>query len=272
MRRVHLKEISDQSWCPKPLRDGATDFLQFFENLSNVFGSAYPLLRRAMEQTNTRHVIDLCSGSGGPWLKTYRVLRDKERFPIKVCLTDRVPNIDSYERNRISSGNGLVFHPIPVDALSIPHGLRGFRTFFNSFHHFQPDEARSILQDAVTSGQGIGIFEATERNPLAIARLIMFLPILVFILTPFVRPFSLSRLFWTYPIPLLPFIITLDGIISCLRTYTPRELKKLTKQIRNNSYEWAIGMQNVPHMPGRITYLIGYPADGISENSDTPVD
>ena len=34
---------------------------------------------------------------------------------------------------------------------------------FNSFHHFRPAEAKTVLRDAAEAGQPIGIFEIPER-------------------------------------------------------------------------------------------------------------
>ncbi len=259
MKRFHLPEISDQHWCPKPLRDGATAFLQYFENVSNVFSTTSSLIRHAMERCGVRRVVDFCSGSGGPWIRLHWLFHEKERFPITIWLTDKNPNVECLRQAQVISRNGLDFYPDSIDATNVPDELTGFRTFFNSFHHFNPDEALSILRDAVAKRQGIGIFEATERNVMAILQIILLLPASVLVLMPFIRPVRLSLLFWTYIIPLLPFIITYDGAISSLRTYTPKELENLTEKVTDDSYVWKIGRQPVPNLPRTITYLIGYP-------------
>jgi hypothetical protein len=259
MKRFHLLEISDQNWCPNPLRDGATLFLQYFENVSNVFTATTSLIRRAMEQCGTRRVIDLCSGSGGPWLRLHRLFHERERFPIKIWLTDKHPHVESLRDSRAVSFNGLNFYPASIDATNVPDELTGFRTFFNSFHHFTPDEAIAILQDTVAKRQGIGIFEATDRNIMAILQIILLIPVSVIVLMPFVRPFRFSLLFWTYIIPLLPFLITYDGVISSLRTYTPDELRDLTEKVTHDRYVWQTGRQSVQRLPRSVTYLIGYP-------------
>ena len=259
MKRFHLREISDQHWCPRPLRDGATIFLQYFENVSNIFSTTSSLIRHAMERCGARRVIDLCSGSGGPWLRLYQSFHEREGFPITILLTDKNPNVEFLRQTRAISCKGLDFLPASIDATNVPDELTGFRTFFNSFHHFSPEEALSILQDAMNKRQGIGIFEATERNIMAILQIMLLIPASVFVLMPFVRPIRLSLLFWTYIIPLLPFIITHDGVISSLRTYTPRELRNLTEKVANDSYVWKIGRKPVPNLPRTITYLIGCP-------------
>ena len=67
MRRLHLAEIEDQSWCPRPVRDAATDYLEFMIRLGNAYAPVAPLLREALRRTGARRIVDLCSGGGGPW-------------------------------------------------------------------------------------------------------------------------------------------------------------------------------------------------------------
>jgi hypothetical protein len=142
--------------------------------------------------------------------------------------------------------------------MKVPRELTGFRTMFSSYHHFPPEEARAVLQDAVDAGESIGIFEVTRRAPSAIGLMFPW-ALLVFVSTLWMRPFRWSRLFWTYVIPIVPFVVLFDGVVSCLRTYRPRELREIIGKLTGSEYEWKIdeylGMQNSMS----ITYLIGYP-------------
>jgi len=258
MRRMQLIEIHDQAWFPRSLRDATTDTLQFILNLANLYKPIAPRLRRAFEDARTHRVLDLCSGGGGPWLRLYRAFEEGENSPVDICLTDKYPNIAAFEHARTASQNKIHFHADPVDATQIPTELKGFRTFFTSFHHFPPQEARAILQNAVDTQQGIGIFEAPRRHPLAIF-LVFLLPVVALALIPFVRPFQWSRLIWTYLIPIIPFVLLFDGVVSCIRTYSPKELRELTEGLSANAYEWDIGEDEGGLLPISITYLIGFP-------------
>src|SRR2546425_11759383 len=85
-------------------------------------------------------------------------------------------------------------------------------------------QARAILADAVHNRQGIGVFEATQRRALALL-LMLLAPLMMLVVTPFIRPFRWSRLLWTYLIPLVPLVTLFDGLVSCLRTYSVQELR-----------------------------------------------
>ena len=140
----------------------------------------------------------------------------------------------------------------------VPVEMKGFRTIFTAFQHFPPHEARSILQDAISKNQGIGIFEFTGREPLTL--LLTFLaPLYVLILTPFIRPFSWGRLLLTYVIPVIPFVVAFDGIVSCLRTYSPAEMRQLIPTISTSHYEWDIGRYRSPSLFMKVTYTVGCP-------------
>jgi hypothetical protein len=204
------------------------------------------MLREAIARSGATRVVDLCSGAGGPWRGW------GNHGPAPVVLTDKYPN-------RLAQSGLLPFHPMAVDATAVPSDLTGFRTLFTSFHHFRPAQARAILADAVRQGQGIGVFEISRRAPLEIA-VISLTWLAVLVLVPFIRPVRWSRLAWTYLPPVLPLVGLFDGIVSCLRTYSPPELRDLLRGLDTpNTYEWQIGETRSRWSPLVVTYLVGVP-------------
>jgi hypothetical protein len=258
MRRVQFIELHEQAWFPQSIRDEITDMLQFALNLSNAYAPTAPLLQQALHSTRSLFVIDLCSGGGGPWVGLSRKLQGNARA-LQICLTDKYPNLKASENTEAISGD-ITFYPESVDATNVPLELRGFRTMFTSFHHFRREEALAILQSSVGAGQGIGIFEITRRSAVTIS--LMFLWALTpFVFTPFVHPFRWSRLLWTYVIPIIPFVLLFDGVVSCLRTYRPQELSELIEELTGAEYKWDIGEHKSAPTKVPITYLIGYPRE-----------
>src|SRR5690606_29390036 len=137
--------------------------------------------------------------------------------------------------------------------------LTGLRTLFNCFHHLRPAEAKAVLDDAVRTQQAIAVFEVADRSLPMILSLIL-VPLFVLFLTPFIRPFRCSRLFWTYVIPVLPLTILWDGVVSYLRAYTPNELLAMANDVEPRAYRWESGYQKAANVPGRMTYLTGMPS------------
>jgi hypothetical protein len=257
MRRVQFIELHEQPWFPSTLRNEITDALQFGLNLIKAYAPIAPLLQNVVDSTRLRSIVDMCSGGGGPWLDLSRKLQS-DASALHILLTDKYPNVKAFQNIRAASENHIAFYPESVDAMKVPGELQGFRTMFTSFHHFPPAEARAILQNAVDTHQSIGIFEITRRAPSTVA-LIFPWALMLFILTPFIRPFRWSRLLCTYVVPIIPLVLLFDGVVSCLRTYRPPELREMVKKLAGIEYRWEAGEHS--EVPGQvpITYLIGYP-------------
>ena len=263
MRRVQFIELHEQPWFPSSLRDDVTDAVQFGFNLFKSYEPIAPLLQGLIDSApNEQSVIDMCSGGGGPWLDLSRKLKsgvNGDSAGVQIWLTDKYPNIEAFKNLSTPfnhDGNcHISYYPEPVDAMNVPRALKGLRTMFTSFHHFSPDAARAILQNAVDAGESIGIFEITRRAPSAIG--IIFIGVLLmFLHTPRIRPFRWSRLLWTYLIPIIPLVLLFDGVVSCLRTYRPQELREIVDKLTSCQYQWDIGELAGKRAP--VTYLIGY--------------
>jgi hypothetical protein len=257
MDRVQFIELHEQPWFPLFLRNEITDMLRFGLNLLKAYAPIAPLLQRAIDSTRSPSIVDMCSGGGGPWLHLVRKLKgDAQDF--HVCLTDKYPNLSAFKNAQAGSDNHIRFYPGSVEAKNVPPALEGFRTMFTSFHHFPLGEASAIVQNAVDSRQGIGLFEITRRSPSAV--ILMFLWALTpFLFTPFVGPFRWSRLLCTYVVPIIPLVLLFDGVVSCLRTYGPRELLELIEKLSATEYQWEVGEYRGGFLRLPVTFLIGYP-------------
>ena len=268
IHRQQLFEIHDQAWCPDAVRDGATDCLRFFAIVGRQFQGAVEPIEEVLVETGDRYVIDLCAGSGGPWLGLYNQVARVDTPPI-VVMTDLFPNQPAMERAVQASGGRIQRVIKSVDATSVPADLPGLRTLFTAFHHFNPMTARAILQDAVDAGQGIAIFEQTRRSIWAMIFMLTLAP-LALLSVPLMRPFRWSRLFWTYLIPAIPLVLLFDGIVSCLRTYSREELRTMTESLIGQPYQWRYGRARTLLSPLGISYLIGYPST-VEVKSDASV-
>jgi hypothetical protein len=259
MKRYRLREIADYLWFPSMFRNFMTDILEFIIVKYRIYEPVIPLIREVMQHMKTNQIIDLCSGSSGPWSQMQIQLQGQKGY-VSVTLTDKYPNVRAFEKIKERSGNRIQYLSEAVDATNVPLYLKGMRTIFSAFHHFEPDAARKILQDTVDSRSSIGIFEFTEKRldkiPFA-----FFMPLFVFIITPFIRPRSFKRIFWVNIIPIIPCVLTYDAIISHSTTYSPKDLKELVKSINSEGYEWKIDQIPSELRTMRITYLIGFPKD-----------
>jgi len=219
-----------------------------------MFGSViYP--RPGMKLFGTSWISAPAAG-GQSWL--YEELL-ADGFPVKFTLTDKYSNVPAFRRLAARHPSGIDYLIESVDATKVPMTLTGFRTMFNSFHHFDPSDGRQVLRSAIEAHQPIGVFEIPERSVATIIPL-LFTPLYVVIATLFIRPFQWRRLLWTYALPLVPLTCWWDGLVSQFRAYTVSELKGMTREL--GTYDWEVDCVPIGGTPGNLTYLVGIPKSG----------
>ena len=241
MRRRHPPEFGDQGWLPGSLRAALLDAVAFGYRLPGVLDAVLRTLRLALDAAGERKVVDVCSGSGGPW----KVLGPEHG--IAVTLTDRFPCLRAAER--VPHRYDLQ----PIDARRLPEELVGARTIFGALHHFRPAEAVELLAALSRRGEPVLVFELTDRRPGALA-----LNLFGGLLLPFVCSWRVgpAAAFWTYVIPVLPLVLAWDGVASCLRSYTVPELESLAAEASETT-EWSAGTLPVCFGLTRVTWLLG---------------
>lgn len=267
MRRIHLFEFLDLLWYPQTFRRMQTDYLQFAATMGMGHQNLVPLIAKAMQYAGTTQIVDLCSGGTGPWMRLQEHFK-QAGLSVTVKLTDKYPDPEAMHKWAGASPQGIEYLTEPVDAMHVPAHLRGMRTLFEGFHHFKPEQARSILQDALENRAAIGIFEASLKPDLGLF-LLLLAPLMTlmgyFFVTPFIKPRSLSRFIWTYLIPIVPLTTCWDGIVSLLRVYSLQDLKTLTATLQSDNhpckdYTWETGHAPTGTPLFVFTYLLGYPS------------
>jgi hypothetical protein len=253
---MQLFEFEDLPWFPRLIRAYMQDHLTFMGNIS---GPAYQgfveKLKEAMASLEQKDLLDLCSGSGGPVRTIQRLLRE-HGCEARVRLSDLYPNVEAYQQLEQETAGAVQGVPYSVDATSVPAELNGFRLIANGFHHFPPEAATRVLADAVAKQQGIAVVEMVNRSVLSFLGIGVGL-VLALVAAPFIKPFRLSRLFFTYLVPAVPLFLLWDGVVSCLRAYSPEELRALVARVGPAEYTWDISQ--IRFGPGVATYLIGVP-------------
>ena len=234
-----------------------TDYLRSVADTLYLLEPIVPILERGLRAAGDGVIVDLASGAGGGWGKLAADLA--RRVPgLRVTLTDLYPNVDALAHMAAAAPDALRVDPRSIDARAVPEDLGGRRTQFVSFHHFQPDDAQRILQNAVDAGKPILIVEVLRRDVPHLIK-ISFSPLFVLLVTPFARPFRLGRLFWTYLVPIVPLAVMWDGLVSVLRCYTGEELRAMTERLEGGDrYVWEIG--EAPGAKSVLPYLLGRPS------------
>jgi len=233
------------------------DYLKFLLGNLNFYKPITPLIVQGLEKSGQNKILDLCSGGGGAIVEVQKNLKELTSNDFKITLSDKFPNITAFRYIEEVTKGKIDFINKPLDATDVPKGTEGLRTMFSAFHHFQPDQVKEILNNAINNKNPIAFFDGGDKNLLSILAILLIHPFIFFIFTPFFKPFKISRLLFTYIIPLIPICTIWDGLVSILRLYQPNDLKRLVKEIDSTTYHWEIG--KVKHKLGfKVLYLLGY--------------
>lgn len=261
MKRIHLFEFEDQDWFPDWLRVLMTRYIMTFHKLLGTVDLILPLVKRGLQYTDPKVILDLCSGSGGPMIEIAQKLKkSSEYINLKLILSDLYPNQSAADQFNKDKNQYIEYITTPLDASNVDKEIKALRTMVSSMHHMKPAVARQILQNAKKSQQPILIFEISDNGPPIILwwLAIPFAFITSLFVTPIVRPMSWQQLVFTYLLPILPFCIAWDGAVSNARTYTLEDMDVLIDGLSDENYQWEKG--KVKGKGGKKVYLLGTPA------------
>ena len=68
---------------------------------------------------------------------------------------------------------------------------------------------------------------------------IVIMVLMVFFMTPFVKPLTFKQLFFTYIIPVIPLFFAWDGQASMPRIYTMTDLDEIMEGLTDSTYTWT---------------------------------
>jgi len=258
-RRRHWFEHNDSAFAPVALRETVIETLGRTLAWGRVLRSLAPPFARFLERAGTSQVLDLCAGTGRPAAILGTELERAGHAPPQFLLTDLQPHPETWTALRDQHPTWIDFVPDPVDATHIPdaigHGRA--RVIVNSFHHFEPALAASILRGACANAPGVFIAEGFERSPLG------FLPFALLgmpalLVNPILAPRrKLEKALLTWASPIALAVSAWDGVVSTLRVYTEAELRAMVAPL-GDAFEWEYGTYEF-FPGGRGYYFSGLP-------------
>ncbi len=210
-----MKELEDYSWFPPALRNFQTEFIGFVVSTFRVY---QPFIRHLRTLAlPSQPMTDLCSGSGEPAMT---IFRESQLFT-HLTLTDKFPNPPA------STGDAITYENEMQDVLEMEFRSGRCYTMFNAFHHFTDAEKVQITDRLLASGSMAFFVEILEPRVDCFLKVIFSTTLGALIITPFIRPFSVWRLFFTYIIPVNLLTITYDGIVSVFKSGSLKQYRRL---------------------------------------------
>ncbi|KAK4443599.1 hypothetical protein QBC34DRAFT_416854 [Podospora aff. communis PSN243] len=234
-------------------------------------------LNQVIESTPSSSTSAICNGpitNGTTNTASYAaVAAAPPNRPVRFVLTDLHPHVDDWKKAASASPN-LSYIPDSVDAAHAPADLVGrykaegtkvFRLFNLAFHHFDDPLAKAILKNTLETSDGFGIFELQERTFLGGFVSLLLFGAGILLTAPYyaIKWRSPATLFFTYIIPILPFVLVFDGWMSALRTRTPEEVEALLRTCGVEGGEeevrkWEIRSGRASFMPpvGNLNWIV----------------
>lgn len=210
-----MKELEDHSWFPPVLRKFQTEFIGFVVARFNVYDGFVKHLNTL--SLPAQPLTDLCSGSGEPAIHIFK----KSHCFTHLFLSDKYP-----ASQVVKSGEDS-YAMARKDVLEMEFNPGTCYSMFNAFHHFSDEDQLRIIRKLHHSGSTAFLAEILEPDIICFLKVLFTTTIGCLLLTPFIRPFSFRRLFFTYLLPVNILTITYDGLVSVLKSRTANHYRKL---------------------------------------------
>jgi hypothetical protein len=167
-------------------------------------------------------LFDLCSGSGEPAVS---IFRKSGQFK-SLTLSDKFPDLNGIFDDSIS-----YIHQ-PTDVLNTSFSPNQTYTMFNAFHHFGDTEKIRIVKEMTVAGAKGFFVEILSPGLFNYLKILFATTVGTLLLTPFILPFSLKRLLFTYIIPVNILTITFDGFISVMKSRSVNQYQTMFKPFK----------------------------------------
>lgn len=219
-------------------------------------GGPTPAIERALNQNSSSGSSSQENNSSGLGNKSIgKEEEDDDRQRVDFVLTDLHPHLPAWNAAALQSPN-ILFVPAPVDASRVApdllshavrrrgrssssdnknnerpssSGKKQFRLFSLAMHHFDDEDASRILRHALRTSSGFGVFELQARTFESLGNMLL-VGLVLWIGSWWWFWQQWEFLFWVYLVPVVPFVVVYDGVISSLRTRSPTELMRLMKE------------------------------------------
>ncbi len=196
------------------------DYIGWLVAVFQVYAKPAEILAQKLAELNKSHLVDLASGNGAPAI----FVAEKIKKPnLRYLLTDRYPSFGNFENPQIQVQNS------PFDVLNESANPDCFYTMFNAFHHFEPHQQLELMRNYGKSG--FMAFEILRPTVLDFVKILITTTVLQLIFTPFVKPFSLLRLLFTYIIPINLITISYDGLVSVMKSLNKKHFQELVNKL-----------------------------------------
>lgn len=223
---MHLFEFNDQAFLPESIRATQRDVCELCNSVFRSFN--HVAARRAVEEARGREcrsIIELGAGTA-PITRVLANMPESRGLSLVPC--DLIPDASVYRelqhdhpeqvRPVFESVDFTQPHPWPPASIAVLVG---------TFHHIHPRDRRQTLMALSQSVEHVMIFEPLRNTWLSmLLTLLAQVPVLLLPVAYAHRPGRFRRLLWCWLVPVVPVVFLWDGLVSCIRQWSPDRWKR----------------------------------------------
>lgn len=223
LKKIKVRELEDYDWFPQFLRQHQTEYLALLAKKFSIYQPIKGHLNQILSNSQATTWTDTCSGTGGPIIAL--------GIAHPTMLTDLYPI-----QNTAHLPQHIHYQQKPLDiATTLPDG-KGLITMFNSLHHFPDKTKEAIVNRIVDSGRCFLFVEILQPSFKSFILVLLATTLGHWIMVPFMQPFSLTRLFFTYFFPLHTLTVLIDGMISVFKSKNARFYTLMAQKLSVHNY------------------------------------
>jgi hypothetical protein len=247
---VFLFEFMDQPGLPASLHATLREVLGFHLRVTLGYyyrWAAAAALERAVAEGVTT-VAELGAGAAGFSETLASMVRDRGT-PLRIAISDMRPDPARYEALERAYPGVVEARSQAVDFIAGPHPPEPVILVLSAAFHHVPPHARAPVLAALATRKVLVFESVTKTLPSMFGCAIGWLPALLtplyFWRTPVGR---WRRVVWCWLIPVAPFMVAWDGVVSCLRCWTEDEWRTALRQVGVRGDAIAIRRRGFSHM------------------------
>jgi phospholipid N-methyltransferase len=233
----------DVDWLPNSLRCTLRDILEVV--CSEPFRFYYTwILRRIEGEVSAERpdrIVELGAGNAPVTRRLAKAFSGRPVAP-KLRPTDINPDLHLYNQLHDEHKDLVEVEERSIDySKELPIDGKAIVVLSATLHHIPLQGRVGVVKNLAESGHKIMIFENMHRSLLSLFyALLAFVPALLVPLLLIGRPQSWRRFLWCWVLPVAPFLLVWDGLVTCVRNWTARDWHKVMKAIGVSKDEYSL--------------------------------
>ncbi len=252
MIRLQIPQISNSCYVPEWFKNLINEFLDHIVRMVNANHPFIPLIEKAISE-GVKHIYLFAPEVGGSSALIAKKIKETS------------PHVEITVLNDLLSKKRLQYliylgeetlKDLKMQSIHEEIKLNSLLISINHAHKLSDSEFIQHISYLQGKFDRILIGEGNNKSLRQVIGMTLIVPLVILLMTPFIRPLRFSRLLLTYIWPVLPLAIVWDGLAALFRIRSPALLIKLAETLDSKKWKWSA--DKLPNNRGGfIIYLLG---------------